>query len=104
MNDFKLLTKYYKELESLIQTIRIYNQEVETEFSVEKYAMLKMKSGKREITDLRNMEIIRTFEEKGNFMYFGMLEANIVEKTMKDLPEKSHQRNKHLGNSPCNVF
>ena len=34
-----------KELVILIQTIRIYNQDIETEFSIEKSIMLMMKSG-----------------------------------------------------------
>ena len=41
----KLFAKNEKELETLIQTIRIYSQDRRMEFSIEKYAMLIMKSG-----------------------------------------------------------
>ena len=38
-------------LESRIQTIRIYSQYIRMEFSIEKCAMLIMKSGKRQIME-----------------------------------------------------
>ena len=47
MDDFKLFAKRGKELETLIQTIRIYSQDTGMEFGIEKYAMLIVKSGER---------------------------------------------------------
>ncbi len=47
MDDIKLFAKNEKELETLIQTIRIYSQDIGMEFGIEKCAMLIMKSGKR---------------------------------------------------------
>ena len=47
MDDIKLFTKSEKELETLTQTIRIYSQDIGMGFGMEKYAMLKMKNGKR---------------------------------------------------------
>ena len=49
MNDITLFTKKKKELETQMQTIRIYNQDME--FSKEKCTMLIMRSGKRQITE-----------------------------------------------------
>ena len=46
-----LFAKNEKEFGTLIQTIRIYSQDVGMEFGIEKYAMLIMESGKREITE-----------------------------------------------------
>ena len=46
MDDIKLFAKNEKELETLIHAVRIYNQDMGTEFSIEKCAMLVMKSGK----------------------------------------------------------
>ena len=43
--------KNEKELETLIKTVRLYNQDIEMEFGIEKYAMLVMKSVKRHITE-----------------------------------------------------
>ena len=47
MNDIKLFTKNEKELETLIQTVRIYNPDNVMGFGIEKCAMLVTKSGKR---------------------------------------------------------
>ena len=51
MHDIKLFSKNEKELKKLIQTIRIYNQDIGMEFTIEKCAMLIMKSGERETTE-----------------------------------------------------
>ena len=51
MDDIKLFAKNEKELETLIHTIRIYSQDIGMEFSIEKCAMLVMKSGKQHLTD-----------------------------------------------------
>ena len=51
MNDIKLFDKNDKELESLIQAVRIYNRDIWIEFGIEKCAMLKIKSGKRHMTE-----------------------------------------------------
>ena len=50
MNDIKRFVKNEKGLKALVQTKRIYNQDIEIEFGVEKCAILKMRSGKRQIT------------------------------------------------------
>ena len=46
MDDIKLFTKNEKELETLLHAVRIYSQDIGMEFSIEKCAMLVMKSGK----------------------------------------------------------
>ena len=51
MDDIKLFAKNEKELETLIHTVRIYSRDIGMEFSIEKCAMLVMKSGKRHLTD-----------------------------------------------------
>ena len=52
MDDIKLFAKNGKDLETPIQTGRIYNQDVGMEFGIEKCAMLVMKKGKRHMTEL----------------------------------------------------
>ena len=67
MDDVKLFAKNKKELETLINAVRIYNQDLGMEFGMEKCAMLGMKSGKRHLTDameLPNQDKIRTLGEK----------------------------------------
>ena len=51
MDNIKLFAKNEKELETLIQIIRIYNQEIGMEFGQEKWVMFIMKSGKRQIIE-----------------------------------------------------
>ena len=51
MDYIKMLAKNEKELETLIQRIRIYSQDIGMEFSIEKCAMLIMRSGKRQISE-----------------------------------------------------
>ena len=56
-----------KKMETLIRTVRIYNQDLRMEFGIEKYAMLVMKSGQQLLTDgieLPNQDKIRTLREK----------------------------------------
>ena len=66
MDDIKLSAKNEKELETLIHAVRIYSQDIEMEFGMEKCAMLVMNSGKRHMTDgmeLPNHDKIRKLEE-----------------------------------------
>ena len=51
------------------------------EFSMEKYAMLVIKSGKRHLTDgmeLPNQDKIRTLGEKETYKYLGILEVDSI--------------------------
>ena len=59
MDDIKLFAKIEKKLETLIQVMRIYSQDIGMEFGVEKCVMLIMKRRKRHMTygiDLPNQE------------------------------------------------
>ena len=47
MENIKLFAKNEKELDTLIQTIRMYNQNLGMEFGMVKCALLIMRSGKR---------------------------------------------------------
>ena len=89
MDDVKLFAKNEKELETLIHAVRIYSQDLGMEFSIEKYAMLIMKSGKRHLTDemkLPNQNKIRTLGEKETNKYLGILEADTIKQV--DMKEK----------------
>ena len=50
MDDIKLFAKNEKEMETLIQVLRIYSQDIGIEFGIETCAMLIMRNGKRQIT------------------------------------------------------
>ena len=51
MDDIKLFAKNEKELETLIQRVRIYSQDIGMEFGIEKSSMRILKSGKRHMTE-----------------------------------------------------
>ena len=51
MDDIKLFTKNEKQLETLINTVRIFCLDIQMKFGIEKSAMLVKESGKRHLTD-----------------------------------------------------
>ena len=51
MNDIKLFSKNEKEMETLIQAVRVYRDNIGMEFGIEKYYVLIMKSGERQMTE-----------------------------------------------------
>ena len=70
IDDIKLFAKNEKELETLIQTVRIYNQDIGMEFGIEKCAILVIKSGNRHMTEgvkLLNQVVIKTLGEKETY-------------------------------------
>ena len=88
MDDIKLFAKNEKELENLINAVRIYSQDIGMEFGIENCAMLVIKSGKRRMTDgieLPNHDKIRTFGQEETYKYLGILEADTIKQVeMKD--------------------
>ena len=89
MDDIKLFVKNNeKEMETLIQTIRMYIQDIGMEFGIEKDTMLMIRSGERQITEgigLANQERIKTLGRKKNYKYLGILEADTTkEAEMKE--------------------
>ena len=74
----------------------IYSHDIGMEFSIEKCAMLIMKSGKRHMTDgmeLPNHDKIRTLGEKETYKYLGILEADTIKQVeMKDKIQKEYLR------------
>ena len=82
----KLFAKNERESETLIKTMRIYNQDIRIEFSSEKYTMLVMKSSEQQKTEgikRPNQERIRTLKEKVTYKYLGILEADIKQEDTK---------------------
>ena len=86
IDDIKLFAKNEKELETLIQIVRTYSQDIGMELSIEKCAMFVMKIGKRHLMDemeLPNQDKIRTLREKETYKYLGILEADTVKQVKK---------------------
>ena len=96
IDDIKYFAKNEKELETLIHTVRIYSRDIGIEFSIEKCAMLVMKSGKWHMTDgmeLPNDDKIRTLEENETYKYLEILEADTIKQVqMKDKIRKEYLR------------
>ena len=70
MDDIKLFAKNEKELETLIQAVRIYCQDIGLEFGIEKCAMLIIRSGKQHMMEgieQTNEEKIRILGEKETY-------------------------------------
>ena len=96
MDNIKLFAKKKKELQTLIQTVRIYSQDIGMEFGVEKCAMLVMTSGKRHLiegVELQNQIVIRTLGGKETYKYSGILEADTIKQVeMKEKIKKEYLR------------
>ena len=94
MDDIKLFAKKFKkELETLIHTVRIYNQDIEMEFSIEKCAMLVMKQHMTDGMEQPNHDKIRTLGENETYKYMGLLEADTIKQVqMKDKIRKEYLR------------
>ena len=107
MDDIKIFAKNEKELETLIQTIRIHSQSIKVEFKTEKCAILIIRKEKnkeeKEITkgiELPNQESIRTLRGKESNKYLGILEAittkqTEIKKNRKGVPPKNKKTSRN---------
>ena len=96
IDNIKLFSKNEKELETLINAVRIYSQDIGMEFGIEKCAMPEMKSSKRHLTDgieLPNQDKNRTLAENKNYKYLGILETDTIKQVeMKNKIQKEYLR------------
>ena len=85
-----------KTLETLLQAVRIYSDDIGIEFGIEKYAMLIMRSIKRqkiEGMELPNQEKIRTLGEKETYQIFGNIGSGTIKQAeMKERIKKEYLR------------
>ncbi len=51
MDDLQLYGKKEKELDSLVQTVRVFSQDIRMEFGIDKCAMIVLKRGKLVMSD-----------------------------------------------------
>ena len=77
MDDLKLYSRNEKELNSLVQTIRVFSEDIGMEFGIEKYAMLVKEKGKivksvgmelldaKVIKSLQKIEVISILKFRG---------------------------------------
>ena len=91
MDDIKIFAKNEKELEILINAVRIHNQDIGVECT-----MPVMKSCKRQRSDgmeLPNPDKIRTLGEMENYKYLSILETGTIKQVeMKEKIQKKISR------------
>ena len=96
MDDLKVFGKNEKQLDTLINTVRIFSNDIGMEFGISKCAVLVMKRGKlsrSEGLELPTGEIIRNADSDNGYKYLGILEADQIKHLqMKDKVSKEYLR------------
>ena len=78
MDDLKLYRRNEKELDFLVQTIRIFSKDIGVEFGIEKCAMLVIEKGKIVKSvgiELTDGKVIKSLQKGESYKYLGILEA-----------------------------
>ena len=79
MDDLKLYSRNEKELDSLVQIMRVFIEDIEMEFGIEKCAMLVIEQGKIVKSvgiELPDGKVIKSLQERESYKYLGILEAD----------------------------
>ena len=88
MDDLKLYSRSEKRLDSLVQTVRVFSEDIGMEFGIEKCAMLVMEKGKIVKSvgiELPDGKVIKSLQEGESYKYLGILEADkFLEERMKE--------------------
>ena len=87
MDDLKLFVKNEDQIDSLVNTVKIFSEDIKMEFGLPKCGVLIMKRGrvvKNEGISMSDGKMMKNIEE-GGYKYLGILEADGVKhKEMKD--------------------
>ena len=70
IDEIKLFSKNDKEIETLIQAVKIYSQDIQMEFGIKKCPMLIMSSGKT-TNDGKKIKKNQNTSKKGNLQVLG---------------------------------
>ena len=96
MDDLKLYAMNEKGVDSLIQTVRVFSEDIRMEFGIEKCAVLVMKRGKvvkSEGIKLPDYKTIQGLKDGDGYKYLGILEAErIRHEEMKETVTKEYKR------------
>ena len=80
MDDLKLYSRNEKGLDSLVQTVRVFSEDIGMEFGIEKCAMLVMEKGKivKSVSlELPGDKVIKSLQKGESYnKYLGILEAD----------------------------
>ena len=83
MDELKLYAKTEKELDSLVQTVRVFSEDIGMKFSIEKCSMLVMKRGKKVKSDeikLPDDTVMKALRDGEGYKYLGILQADDLQK------------------------
>ena len=87
MDDLKLNSRSEKGLDSLVQTVHVFSEDIGMEFGIEKCATLVMEKGKIVKSvgiELPDGKVIKSLQEGESYKYFGILGADkFLEEKMK---------------------
>ena len=87
IDDLKLYSRSEKGLDSLVQTVRVFSEDIGMEFDIEKCATLVMEKGKTAKSvgiELPDGKVIKSLQEGESYKYLGILEADkFLEEKMK---------------------
>ena len=96
MDDLKLYAKNRAEIESLINTVRIYSEDISMEFGFDKCASMGMRRGRiaeMEGIELQDGNLIRSLGPDQNYKYLGILEAaDLLHTEMKSKTQTEYFR------------
>ena len=87
MDDLKLYSRNEKGLDSLVQTVRVFGEDIVMESGIEKCAMLVMEKEKIVKSvgiELPDRKVIKSLQKGESYKYLGILDADqYLEKKMK---------------------
>ena len=87
MDDLKLYSQSEKGLDSLVQIVPVFSEDIGMEFGIGKCAMLVMEKGnivKSVGIELPGGKVIKSLQEGESYKYLGILEADkFLEEKMK---------------------
>lgn len=97
MDDVKMFGKTKQEMESLMNTVRVFSDGIGMQFGIDKCAITVLKRGKLESRNndiiFDNQETIKSLDENNRYKYLGILELDdIKHKEMKSKVEKEYIR------------
>ena len=70
-------------MDSLVQTVRVFREDIGMEFGIEKCAMLVMEKGKA--IELPDGKVMKSLQEGESYKYLGILEADKLLEEKMDL-------------------
>ena len=79
MDDLKLYSRSEKGLDSLVQTVRVFSEDIGMKFGIEKCTMLVMEKGKIMKSvgiELPNSKVIKSLQEGESYKCLGILQAD----------------------------